>query len=415
MFRYRGFVVLVLLLAVAGPALAGAGDGDRPPLAIRASKVLTMAGSPVTDGVILIRDGRIERVGPAESTPIPPGYRVIDGTDRWAVPGFIDLHCHIAGTDLNDSVYQVNPDLRVLDNVEPMNDALRNAVAGGVTTVLFIPGSGSNMGGFGALLKTHGRTPAEMMVRFPGALKIAQAGNPERVFQGDTGTGRMGMNWVIRKSIGDGKRYHEAWSAWERGERQERPAFDLRYDLMRGLFRREFPVAVHTQIFQVVQATMRILVDEFGLWVVIDHGTFDGYLNAAEFLKRGIPLCLGPRQFHYDRVFSQFLGVAASWHEGGMTDIAINTDAPVVPEHELPFQAAMAVRHGLPEEMAMRGLTIQPARMIGIDRRVGSLEAGKDADVVLWTGNPLDPRSHVTVAVINGEVAYDTARDRRRF
>jgi imidazolonepropionase-like amidohydrolase len=114
-------------------------------------------------------------------------------------------------------------------------------------------------------------------------------------------------------------------------------------------------------------------------------------------------------------VNARFLGNAASWHQGGIEDIAVNTDSPVVPQHELSYQASMAVRHGLPEELAMKGLTINPARMIGIDKRVGSLEPGKDADVILWTGSPLDVRNYVALAIVNGEVVYDIAKDRRRF
>jgi hypothetical protein len=172
-------------------------------------------------------------------------------------------------------------------------------------------------------------------------------------------------------------------------------------------------------MYQVVMATLRELHDEFGLWVFIDHGTFDAYRMSGEALKRGVPIANGPRQYYFDRDTGRMLGCAAGWALGGQhgwpepvpgvgaNGIGINTDSPVVPQEELTLQAAMAVRLGLPDEWAIRGLTINPARFAGIDHRVGSLEAGKDADIAVWSGDPLDPRSWVRKVMINGTFYYD--------
>jgi imidazolonepropionase-like amidohydrolase len=225
----------------------------------------------------------------------------------------------------------------------------------------------------------------------------------------------MGMNWTIREVLEEGKRYHEAWLAFEEGRTQVKPDKSLRLEPFRGLFAREFPVAVHTQIFQVVQSTMRICHDEMGLWTVTDHSTFDGYKNASEFEKRGIWTICGPRGYWLDTEQSRFRGIASSWWEGGVRRVGINTDSPVVPQEDLIYQAAMNARLGLPPEAALEGVTIVGARALGIDDRVGSLEKGKDADIVVWTGDPLVPRGWVTLTMVNGVVAYDPARDGRRY
>ena len=404
--------MIALLFALALPAIPAGEAG----IALVGGKVVPCAeGTGAIDpGVVLVAGGAIEAVGALGAVAVPEGYLRIDAAGRWIVPGFVDLHSHIAGGDLNDTVHPTNPELRNLDSVDPENERLRDARAGGVTTVLFIPGSGSNMSGFGTLLKTAGGTLEEMLVRFPGALKIAQAGNPERR-AGDLGLGRMGMNWLIRETLRRGRTYAEGWARYERGESAAPPPLDPGLENMRGLFAREYPVAVHTQIFQVVQSSRRILHDEMGLWTVIDHSTFDGYKNAPDYAERGMAVICGPRTFWFDRDEGRFVGIAAGWLEGGVTEIGINTDAPVIPQEELSTQAAMNSRLGFPLEAALRALTIVPARAVGIADRVGSLEPGKDADLAVWTGNPIDPRSSVALTLVGGRVAYDPSREDRRF
>jgi imidazolonepropionase-like amidohydrolase len=386
----RSFIITLSVLAV---LLVHAAALPAETLALKVGAVYPVTSDPIErDAVIVVRDGKIEEIGPAERVRIPPGARVVDRSNTWAFPGFVDLHNHIGGTDLNDMVYPTNPDLHVYDQIVPTpeNEELQDALAGGVTTVLFIPGSGTNLSGFGALLKTYGRDVEDMVVRFPGAMKIAQAGNPERRF-GDIGSSRMGMNWLIRDVLNEG------------------------LDLLRGLFRKDFPILVHTAWHVSTQASIRDLHDRFGLWVILSHATFDGFKNAPLVSGRGMHLNLGPRQFHMDYITGEVVGLGAEYWEGGVENLSINTDSPVVPQEELFLQATMSVRYGLPWDAAIRALTIVPARGIGIADRAGSLEPGKDADIVLWTGDPLDPRSHVELTLVEGEVAYDAAAGGRRF
>jgi imidazolonepropionase-like amidohydrolase len=162
-------------------------------------------------------------------------------------------------------------------------------------------------------------------------------------------------------------------------------------------------------------STLRILHDEMNLKVVIDHGCFDSNLLSEEILKRGIPVMAGPRGFRYDPAVGQIKGQVAGFADRGVTALGVNTDAPVIPQEELAFQATMAVRLGWNDEAALRGLTIEPAKALMIENRVGSLEVGKDADIVISTGSILDPRHYVVQVLIDGKVAYDIKRDKRRF
>ena len=417
--RYFLRVALVGSL-VLGASAARAEDkpdpkAPKPNLALHLGKIITCAGDPIVNGTILISKGKIEAIGPREKIKVPAGYTEMDMADKFAMPGLVDVHSHVGGSgDINEMVYQTNPELRVYDVIRPNNDQLKVAVAGGVTTVCFIPGSGTNMGGWGTLMKTGPGTLDEVVLRQPGVLKIAQAGNPERQ-TGEVGSGRMGMNYNIREQLRVGQGYVKDWDDWEAGKRKTKPQLNLRLEYFKPLFHREIPILVHTQGYQVIQSTLRILHDEFNLKVIIGHACFDSYKLAEESKKRGIPVMSGPRLFRLDNDTGQIHGIVAEYAKRGVTNLGVNTDAPVVPEEELFFQATMAVRFGWTEDAAMRGLTIEPAKALMIDKRIGSLEVGKDADIVVTTGPIIDPRNYVTQVLIDGKFAYDVKKDRRRF
>ena len=389
-----------------------------PGYAFYAAKILPVTSEPIIDGVVITRNGLIEAIGKASELTVPQGYEKIDCGDAVICPGFVETHCHIASPsfDLNDTVHPTNPEFRTLDLISMEHDQIRVARAGGVSTALYIPGSGSNMGGFGTITKTWGNSPEEALVRFPGSLKIAQAGNPERG-SGDLGSGMMGMSEGIRMTLLDGKEYWEQMLAFEAGK-GPKPAFDPTLELISGLFRHEFPLSVHTQIYQVVLQTLQELRLELGIWTCVVHGTFDGYRLSEDLLMAGMPVSGGPRAYHYDRATGKFNGVLANYALGGKMGwrepvlglgrdgVGVNTDSPVVAQEQLQLQAAMGVRLGWPHEWALRGLTINNAVFLGIDHRVGSLEVGKDADLAVWNGDPIDPRNHVEKMVVNGTICY---------
>jgi imidazolonepropionase-like amidohydrolase len=399
-------------------AFASAEDAKpsaKPKFALHFGQIITSSGKPIANGTILVSNGKIEAIGPRASIKVPPGYTEIDHGEKFAMPGLVEVHSHVGGSgDINEMVYQTNPELRVFDVIKPNNEQLKTAIAGGVTTICFIPGSGTNMGGWGTLMKTGPGTLEEVVIRQPGVLKIAQAGNPERT-GGEVGSGRMGMNHVIREQLRIGQGYVKDWDDWEAGRRTTKPQVNLRLEYFKPLFHREIPILVHTQGYQVIQSTLRILHDEFHLKVIIGHACFDSYKLAEETKARGIPVMSGPRVFVYDQQTGQIKGIVAEYAKAGIRNLGVNTDAPVVPEEELFFQATMAVRMGWSEEEALRGLTIEPAKALMVDKRVGSLEVGKDADIVVTTGPIIDPRSFVTQVLIDGKIVYDIKKDRRRF
>ncbi len=405
-------MALTAFLAVAVAPIAYA---DRPPgIAIRAGKVLTMNADDTVfnNAVVLVRDGKIERIGPRDQVTIPDGYRVIDASDKWLVPGLIDAHNHTAGSlmDLNDMVYLTNPGLRTLETIVPDSDMAKNARAGGVTSVLLIPGSGTNISGFGTLTKTAGRTVDEAVIRSPGSLKIAQAGNPEWYWYG---VGRSFMNYNTRQTLEKARDYNDRWTAFERGESKTQPRFDPIFSEFRGLFQREFIASVHTQIYQVVMTSVDMLAKKMQLRTVIDHGTFDGFKTAPMVLETDTYAMTGPRQYWPDFTQRKMHGIAARWWQGGLKKLGSNTDAPVIPQEQLTYQAAMACWYGWLPYPALKGITRVASEALMIDDRTGSIELGKDADFGIWTGDPLDPRSSCEMTMVNGRIEYDACVYRR--
>jgi imidazolonepropionase-like amidohydrolase len=412
--------------APGAPSTAAPGAPGAPGLALRAKKALAVPkeGEQVIDeAVVLIENGKIAAIGPARTTPIPAGYEVIDLGERWVMPGLVDLHSHVGGTfDINDAVYLANPGLRVTPAVVPHNPMLEVAVAAGITTILFIPGSATNMGGQGVLLKTGPDHYDDAVLRDPGSLKLAQAGNPEGW---TVGIGRSFMNWDTRNVFHRGIAYAKRWQEYEAG-RGEKPEKDLEFEVFRPLLAKKVQISTHTQIYQVVMTTLMMVRKELGLEVFIDHGEMAGYKLAGLAQELGVPAILGPREIEIPtRQFIQWtgsnpeaiLGIAAEYQKRGHKQIGFNTDAPVVPEEELPLQAAMSVRYGLDNSHleSVRGLTIVPAMTVGVDHRIGSLEPGKDADIVVVTGDPADPRSSVERVWIDGRQVYEAREGERRW
>jgi len=414
--------VAVFMLAAIGPAIAAAqpDSTEKTPSnstkwAIKAAKIITMddADAIINNGIVLVANGKIVSAGKASEIAIPDDYTVIDHSEGWLLPGLVDCHDHIAGSlaDLNDGVYLTNPGLRTLDTVEPHSTNLANALSGGVTTVLLIPGSGNNLSGFGTISKTAGDSVDEMVVRAPGSLKIAQAGNPERYWYR---VGRSFMNWNLAQTLEKAKAYHKAWTDYEEGKPPDGPEYDIVWNDFRGLFDHQFPVSVHTQIYQVYMTTITMLRDRFELDVVTDHSTFDSYKLAPLIKERNMYSIVGPRQFYFDRRDRTINGCAARFAEQGVRRIGINTDAPVIAQEDLSYQATMACWFGWNDHYAaIKGITRIPAEALGIFDRLGSIEAGKDADIGLWTGSPIDPRSSCKMTIVSGKIAYDASKRRR--
>lgn len=375
--------------------------------AVKAGKILTVTKGTIDHGVILIEDGLIKTVVKTADLKIPEEYEVIDATDKWVMPGMVEIHSHLAGEGgLNDMVEPTNPGLRIADVIDPEDRSIPHAVASGVTTVNTLPGSGTNFAGFGVLYKLYGKTIDEMLIRSLGVMKIAQAYNPERQ-GGDLGLSRMAMSWILRDILNKAKSYSQTQQAYEKGKIKEKPGENLEFENMRQVLEGAIPTLVHTASARDVMATARIFHDEYQLKTIASHATFHGYKVAREMAKRDVHVNVGPRM--YDFSFSQdnkFYGLAAEYKSAGVKNLSINTDAPVLPQEDLFYQGSMAIHLGLDEKTALESLTINPARAVGIDDRVGSIEVGKDADLIIKAGSLFDVTIPVDMVFINGRIAY---------
>lgn len=384
---------------------------EAPPQALLCSRVFTCDGQDTVHapGLILTRAGRIEYVGPPK--PVPEGYELRE-LDGWAVPGMVDLHSHVVSEgfgDINDMVLPINTDLSTRPTIVPSNRQMRLACAAGVTTLFLIPGSGTSSGGFGVLFKTKTRSGFEQAaIGAPGGLKIAQTHNPERR-AGDLGATRSGLYWQLATMN------RRAQAERRHGPDPERP---LRLELqhLQEVLAGELPVLIHTAASDGVSHTVRMWRAEFPTRSVLSHGCFDGWAMRAYVAKMGMPVNQGPRTFDYFPTRSgEIVDIAARYLEVGVPDFSLNTDAPVIPAEELFLQGSVSSRFGADSRVMLRALTIHPARSFGLGDRLGSLEAGKDADLAVFNGDPLDPRSRVELVWIEGRVQYDRAIDGQWF
>ena len=424
---------LVLITLCAAAVAQEPGTQGGPGLVLTAAKVVTASldGPSVVDhAAVVVKDGEIVEVVSQRGFTAPEGYVVEDLGDLWLSPGMIDLHNHTAMdlSDLSETVYLTNPGMRASVGARPGNNLMIGGLAGGVTCVLHIPGSATNMGGQGFLMYTAGEHYEDVLVRDPGSLKLAQAGNPER--RAPWNPGRSFMNYNTRSTFRRGVNYAQNWVAYEEGT-GPRPERDLQFDIFRSLVKGEAQVSTHTQIYQVVEMTLTMVAGEFGLPVYIDHGTFDGWRAAAKAEALGVPAILGPRQIttgirapgfaEYDQDGAVF-GVAAKYQDEGHTMVGFNTDCVDggrfgPSQEELGLQAAMGVRYGFRngDAEAVRGVTIVPAVAAGVEDRMGSVEVGKEATIVASTGDPNDPRCSVEAVWVLGAKVYDTKSNRRRW
>jgi imidazolonepropionase-like amidohydrolase len=385
-------------------------------LAITGGRIVPITGAEIGSGTVLVTDGKITQVG--DSVTIPDGAEVVDASGSWVLPGFIDAHAHVgvseeaegwAGQDTNEMTDPVTAQVRAIDAINPYELGFKDAIGGGVLAVNVNPGSGNPIGGQTVALKCWGRTVDEMALRQPSGMKSALGENPKRVYgeQKKTPSTRLGTAAVIRGAFVQADNYLRRIEAEEaRPEAERKPVErDLKLEALGKVLRREIPWRQHCHRADDIATAMRI-AREFGYDLVIDHGT-EAHLLADILAARDIPVIIGPLFTSRSKVElrNRSLANPGKLARAGVT-IAITTDHPVVPINFLIHQASLAVKDGLDRETALRALTINPARIAGIDDRLGSLEPGKDADLVIWSGDPLDVLSRATRAFIGGAEIY---------
>jgi imidazolonepropionase-like amidohydrolase len=385
-------------------------------VAIVGGRVVPVTGSDIDGGTVLVSAGKIAAVG--RDVAIPDGARVIDATGRWVLPGFIEAHGHVgvheeaegwAGSDTNELTEPVTAQVRALDAINPADLGFRDAVSGGVLAVNVNPGSGNPIGGQTAALKCWGRSVDEMLLKAPAGMKAALGENPKRVYgeRKQTPSTRLGTAAVIRGALVDAANYLAKLDAEQRKPEDERKPVDrdLKLEALGLVLRREIPWRQHCHRADDIATALRI-ANEFGFRLVIDHGT-EAHLLADILAARDIPVIIGPLFTSRSKVElrNRSLANPGKLAAAGVT-IAITTDHPVVPINFLVHQASLSVKHGLDRDVALQALTINPARIVGIDDRLGSIEPGKDADLVIWSGDPLDVLSRVERALMDGAEIY---------
>ncbi len=365
-----------------------------------------------TEGVVLVQDGKIEAVGQVE---VPAGAEIIDARGGWVLPGFIDAHTHlgvceetyrIEGDDTNEMTDPVTPHVRALDAVNPEDEGLRDAAAGGITAVFTTPGSGNVIGGTGLVIKTTGKVVDKMVLRDPAGLKAAFGENPKRVYgeEKKMPMTRMGTAALMRESFVKAQNYMEGLAKGKE-DPEEMPERDLKLEVLGQVLRKEIPLRAHAHRADDIMTAVRI-AREFDLDLVIEHCT-EGHKVAEELAEAGIPAVVGPSLSNRAKVELKDIsfktpGVLA---EAGVK-VALMTDHPVTPVQYLPICAGLAVREGMSQEDALKALTVNAAEILGVENRVGSLAPGKDADVVIWSGNPIEVMSRPLWVMIDGKVVF---------
>ena len=380
-------------------------------LLIKNGYIKPMVGADLENGCVLIDDnGKIAAVGAVLEAP--EGATVIDAEGRLVTPGCVDAHCHIGldnegmgweGMDYNEITDPVTPHMRAIDSINPLDEAFGLALQGGVTAACTGPGSANVLGGTFVAIKLHGKRIDKMIIKNPLAMKCAFGENPKRCYgQGAKRSPmtRMGTAALLRETLFKAKRYLED------KENDKNPAFDMKLEAMIPVMKGEIPLKAHAHRADDILTSIRI-AKEFGVKLTLDHCT-DGALIADELAEEGLSAFVGPTLGSKSKIElrNKSFTTPAALHEAGVP-ISIITDAPVIPLQYLPMCAGLAINSGLDYEEGWRTITINPAVQTGIGDRVGSLEPGKDADVVIWTADPmvtLGAQAYTTI--VDGKIVY---------
>ncbi|MEV8215509.1 amidohydrolase [Leifsonia sp. NPDC077715] len=384
-------------------------------IAIVNGYVVPVSAEPIENGVVLVRDGVIEAVGAADEVSVPEGVEVVDAAGKWVLPGFIESHGHVgiheeangpAGDDTNEMTTPNTAAVRAIDAINIDDEGFRDALSGGVTSVVVKPGSGNPIGGQTVAIKTWGgRTIDEQVIHEAVSVKSALGENPKRVYGGknQTPSTRLGVAMIIREAFVAAQNYRAARdSAAAEGKPFDR---DLSKETLVRVLDGELAWDQHTHRHDDIATALR-LADEFGYRLVVNHGT-EAHKIADVLAERDIPVIFGPMFTSRSKVELRDRAIAnlAVLAKAGVR-VAITTDHPVVPINFLIYQAALAVKDGLPRETALEALTVNPAAFLRLDDRVGSLTAGLDGDVVVWSGDPLDVNSRAERVFIQGSEVY---------
>lgn len=384
-------------------------------LVIIHGKLLTMEETDYEDGYLEIEHGKIVGIGDMKQYDEKKLFQtdkiqIIDAGGSLVMPGLIEAHCHMGiteekkgmeGDDCNETVDPITPQLRAVDAINPMDAAFEDALGAGITSAMIGPGSSNVVGGQFAFVKTHGRSIDRMLVKAPAAMKIAFGENPKVNYSGQNTSPctRMAIAAMLREELTKATAYQKKL---EENPDMER---DFRYDCWLPVLRREIPLKAHAHRADDILTAMRI-AGEFHLDMTLDHCS-EGHLILEELRQKDYPAIVGPDMASRNKIEVQNMAfkTAGELSRAGILT-AITTDHPVSRIQYLPICAGLAVKAGMPMEAGLRAITIDAARICGVEDRVGSLRIGKDGDVAIFDGNPMEVFTRTLYTILEGNVVY---------
>ncbi len=363
---------------------------------------------------IVCENGKIISISGNVDVADSKEVEVIDATGLHIYPGFVEAHGHIGldgygigyeGQDYNELNDPITPQLNAIDGINPFDEAFEYAREAGVTTVATGPGSSNVLGGTFTAIKTYGKRIDNMIVKDKVAMKCAFGENPKRCYKTKSIYSRMTTAAKLREMLYKAKEYNAKIK--EAGEDiSKKPAFDYKLEALLPVVNKEIPLKAHAHRADDIFTAIRI-AKEFDIKLTLDHCT-EGHLIADELAEEGYPVVVGPSLSERSKIELRNLtfdtpGILSN--EG--LQVSLMTDHPVIPVQYLPMCAGIAVKHGMKKEKALEAITINPAKTLGIEKRVGSLEVGKDADIVIWDNDPFELQSNVLMTIIDGKIVYE--------
>ena len=378
-------------------------------LLIKNAHIKPIVGAELEKGCILMDGGKITAVAPEITAP--QGAEVIDAGGRLVTPGCVEAHCHVGlhnqnmrweGADYNEKTDPITPQMRAIDGFNPQDGMLADAIRGGVTTVCAGPGSANVVGGTFVVTKMVGKRIDKMAIVENAAMKCAFGENPKSAYGQNkkSPVTRMATAALLRELLFKARTYQQEKDAGKN------PKFDMKLEAMLPVMRGQMPLKAHAHRADDILTAVRI-AKEFGLKLTLDHCS-DGALIADELAEEGYPALVGPTMTNKSKpeVKNKSFETAGILHKAGVK-VCIITDAPVILIEKLPMCAGLAAQAGLPMEEAWKAITINPAEVLGVADRIGSLEVGKDADVVIWTADPLTTiGGEAYITIVDGKVVY---------
>lgn len=379
---------------------------------IKNGKVFTMAGETYENGCVLIDDGKIINVDKFINEV--DTMDVIDAQGGWIMPGIIEAHCHIGlseegirfeGDDINEATNPITAHLRAIDAINPLDEAFKDAIEGGITSVMTGQGSANVCGGKFVFMKTSGTCIDDMIVKDEAAMKVAFGENPKRVYSSKNTypSTRMATAAILREALTNALNYKiKKEDAKKKGKFFD---IDLKQECFIDVIDKKIPLKAHAHRADDILTAIRI-AKEFDLNMTLDHCT-EGHLIADYIKNSGFSAIVGPSLTNRSKVElkNRTFETAAKLHEKGV-EVAITTDHPVIPIQYLPICAGFAAKKGLGIEEALKAITINAAKICGVEERLGSIEAGKDADIVIFTGNPMEVFTETLYTLIDGKIVY---------